>query len=173
MQVERLSNLILRISNSYSTAYVVVAAVLYFLSLLIPDTHVATATEKLPEAAKLSMNYLLEMTKFTGTLLTTSFGACAALAIKGREWSTRWERLDGLLIVAAFLAGASGFYGLYLGHIEVLEMIHAGVFDLFQVRLDIAMKIQYYGLLIEIFLVGLVFTRMLDQRKDAAGPKSL
>lgn len=148
--------------------YVAGVIILYVASLFIPDKG-ASGELTLADAAKVSLDYYLEISKLVGSLSIALVGGCGALVIKGRDWSTHWTRLDATAIVFALLAAAASLYGVYLGHIAVLQMTIERIFDPFQSRLSAALAIQYYGLVVGVLLLGLVFTRMLAVRKDDDG----
>lgn len=152
-----------RASQSPTGLYLLGTAVLYCASRFVPEG-AADGTYTLPDGVKASLDYFAEISKVVGGLATALVGGCGALVIKGREWSAHWGPYDAAAIVGALLAAAASLYGVYLGHITVLQMTIEGIFDPFQSRLGAALAIQYYGLLLGVFLLGLVFTRMLSQR---------
>ena len=150
---------------SFVQVYLAVALLLLVVSLFLPDDKGAVADVKVGDAGKATLDYLVEIGKFVVTLNTALFSASGALAIKGHDWSTRWSEVDGYLLVLALIAGGVSYYGAYMAHMAILEMVYSGIIDPFAARLSAALNVQYYGLLIGIFLVGLVFTRMLAGRK--------
>lgn len=151
--------------NRFVVLYVGAVVALLIASLLLPDMKGATADVKFTDPAKATLDYLTEMGKLAGTLNAALFAACGALAIKSRDWSSHWRDADGYMIVVALLAGATSYYGTYLSQTAIVEMAFQGVIDPLSRRLASALSIQYYGLLFGVFLVGLVFTRMLAARK--------
>jgi hypothetical protein len=151
--------------NRFVVVYLGAVGAVLVASLLLPDTGGATADVRFKDPAKATLDYLTEMGKLAGTLNAALFAACGALAIKSRDWSSHWRDSDGYMIVLALLAGATSYYGTYLSQIAIVEMAFQGVIDPFSRRLAIALNIQYYALLSGVFLVGLVFTRMLAARK--------
>lgn len=150
----------------YIPAYIAAVVAFFLLTFLIPENGGIDATKTLIDSAKATLDYLTELAKLIGTLNTALFGACGALAIKGKDWSTRWEHVDGYLIVVSLVAGAVSYYGAYLMHTVILEMVYHGTVDPFSTRLVWALNLQYYATLLGIFLVGLVFVRMLAARKE-------
>lgn len=148
---------------SPTALYVIGAGLLYLASLFVPDG-AADGRFALSDGTKASLDYYAEICKVVGGLATALIAGCGALVIKGKDWSAQWGHFDAAIIVGALLAAAASLYGVYLGHIAVLQMTIEGVFDPFQARLSAALAIQYNGLLLGVFLLGLVFTRMLSHR---------
>ncbi len=150
--------------TGYQVAYVVALAALWIASNFIPVTPFSGAV-KITDVGKSTLDYLTEISKLAVSLNTALFAACGAMAVKGSDWSERWRTQDGYCIVLALVCGASSYYGTYLAYTAMTEMVYAGAIDPFSTRLSWAMRIQYYGVLAGVFLVGLVFCRMLAARK--------
>jgi hypothetical protein len=157
---------------SFVHVYLAVTALLLLASFFLLGDKGAVADVKLADAGKATLDYLTEIGKFIVTLNTALFSATGALAIKGHDWSTRWSATDGYLLVLALIAGSMSYYGAYMAHMAILEMIYSGIIDPFSGRLSLALNVQYYGLLVGIFLVGLVFVRMLAGRKGILRPEA-
>ena len=149
----------------YTTLYVLLVFVLFVSSFFLPEGG-GSAELKLTDPGKSTLEYLSEMSKLIGTLNTAMFAACGSLAIKGRDWSLHWGRTEGYSIVLALVAGAACYYGTYLADTAILEMVNMSTVDPFSTRLQAALYIQYYGLLLGAFFLGLVFVRMMEFRKE-------
>lgn len=150
---------------SFVQVYLAVTALLLLVSFCLPGDKGAVADVKVADAGKVTLDYLMEIGKFVVTLNTALFSASGALAIKGHDWSTHWSATDGYLLVLALIAGSVSYYGAYMAHMAILEMVYSGIIDPFSARVSLALNVQYYGLLVGIFIVGLVFVRMLAGRK--------
>ncbi|MBC5781528.1 hypothetical protein H8N03_01145 [Ramlibacter sp. USB13] len=148
--------------------YVILVVGASIASGFVADTSVFTPDIKLADPGKSTLDYLGEMIKLATSLNTAMFGAAAALAIKGREWSARWGALESGLVVAAFVAGAIAYYGIYLSQVTILEMVQVGAISLERSRLKVALAIQYYAVLVGVFLLGFLFVLLLGER---TGPK--
>jgi hypothetical protein len=146
----------------YTWIYIIAVALLFGASFFIPESNFVVPEVQISDRAKATIDYLFEMGKIVAALNTAVFSAAAALTVKGKDWSAKWGRLEGILVVVALVCGAWSYYGIYLGHIAALGMVYAGTINPFESRLSIAFSIQYYGTLIGIFLLGLVFARMLE-----------
>lgn len=151
---------------SYSMVYIGTTGVIFLVSFFLPDMKGATADVRLTDPAKATLDYITEMAKLVGSLNTALFAACGALAIKGRDWSAHWTDADGYMIILALVAGSTCYYGTYLAQTAIIEMVYHGAIDPFSVRLSTALGMQYYALLLGVFLVGLVFARMLAARRQ-------
>jgi hypothetical protein len=148
----------------YDVLYVVAVAAVWLSASSISAGPLSTEA-KLPEPAKATLDYLTEAIKLVVSLNTALYGACAVVAIKGSEWSSRWTRLDGYSTVLSLVSGAVSYYGSYLTYAAMIEMSFAGIVDPFSRRLQWGLSLQYYGVLVGIFLIGAVFCRMLEARK--------
>ena len=149
----------------YVTAYVVSIVAFTLATFAIPDNVGINADKVLPESATAALDHLSEIARLIGTLNTALVGACGALSVRGKDWSLRWEHVDGYLIVLSLVAAAASYYGAYLMHMTILQMAFYDTIDIFSKRLMWALDLQYYGTLLGLFLVGLVFVRMLAARK--------
>lgn len=155
----------------YSGIYILVTAVLYIGSFYLPEGKSIVPEIEVLDRAKATIDALSEMNKIVVALNSAMFGAAAALAVKGATWSTKWGRLEGILVVIALICGAASYYGIYIGQVAELGMIYAGTINPFEARLSAGLTIEYYGTLLGLFLLGLVFARMLEERSKVAVDK--
>jgi hypothetical protein len=146
----------------YWLMYLLGIGAFYIYSLFHGTGGPIGATLKVTDAAKATLDLVLELSKMATTLNTALYAGAASLAIKGKDWSTTWTRLDGTLIVLTLLAGAISYYGVYLGHVAVLDMLQASYVNPLAPRLQFAIELQYQGTLLGLFLLGVVFVRMLE-----------
>jgi hypothetical protein len=161
---ERLSALLKR--PPYWAVYLGLSALLFGLSCFLPVPEAMPAGSALKDPAAAMLDAVKSITTLVSALTTTLCAAAAAVSIKGKDWSTVWSRMDGLLVIGVLLSGAVSYYGLYLSGIAILEMVGAGMFGLESPRLSSAIAIQYYGLLTGYFLLGLVFARLMEGRRS-------
>lgn len=153
----------------YWVVYCALVATVFFISIFLPEGGFA-ADLKLVDPAKASFDIVAELNKSIGTLATTMLAASVALVVKGKDWSLHWSRLDGCLLIVVFVAGAVAHYGIYVANVASLEMVATGVVDPLATRLQVAIAFQYYALLGGMFVLGLVFCRMLETRRTEATP---
>ena len=151
-------------STGYQVVYIGALATLWIATLFIHPSSLG-GDVTIADKGKATLDYLTELSKLAVSLNTALFAACGALAVKGGDWSERWTDWDGYCIVVALVCGAGSYYGTYLAYTAIVEMVFAGVVDPLSPRLSSALQIQYYGVLAGVFLVGLVFCRMLAARK--------
>jgi hypothetical protein len=145
--------------------YVAAVVLVIIASFAIGESSVLNASVTLTDKGKATLELIGEMNKLTLTLNSALFAGAGLLAIKGREWSPQWNRLDGYSTVAALICGSVAYYAVYVVYVELLGMVYAGVIDPFALRLRLAFKIQYFSVLIGVFLIGLIFARLLEARK--------
>jgi len=148
----------------YWIIYSAVVALIYIASLFIPFGHAVPITQKLADPSKATLDVLVSITQLISALDAALLGAAATLTVKGRDWSTRWARVDGVLVLFVFICGATSYYGTYLGYVAILGMLAQGMVNPFEVRVQWSLMIQYDGLVLGVFLLGLVFARMLEGR---------
>jgi hypothetical protein len=151
------------VSVRFSDIYIVLALALYAASLLLPDSTVPTDAITVKDGGKATLDYLLEMTKLAVALNSAMFSAAGALAVKGREWSRRWGTWESACVVIALLCGAASYYGVYKAYVSTLSMVYAGAISPFEQNLQVALSLQYYGILLGVFLIGFIFTRLLEK----------
>ncbi|MBK8630135.1 MAG: hypothetical protein IPN84_07980 [Sphingomonadales bacterium] len=142
--------------------YVGLAATLYAMSLFLPDPDVLGSLAELKDPAGAMLDAVKSISTLVSALNTTLCAGAAAFSIKGKEWSSHWNRAFEIIILCVFLCGAVTYYALYLSSIAVLELVASGSFGLSSPRLLIAIEIQYYGQIVGFFLLGLVFCLMMD-----------
>ena len=148
-----------------SILYVAAVVLVFVASFAIGDSAVLSASVTLTDKGKSTLEMIGEINKLTLTLNSALFGGAGLLAIKGRDWSPHWNRFDGYATVLALICGSVAYYAVYLAYIELLGMVYAGVIDPFAQRLQWAFRIQYFSTLVGVFLIGLIFTRLLERRK--------
>jgi len=148
----------------YSTLYIVLALVLFFVSMFVEDSDSVPVVATLQSPADSTLELLLELGKLVAAVNTAMLAAAVSMVVKGKDWTTTWGRLDSYLVVLAILSGAMSYYGIYVGHDALLGMVFQGVVHPFEAKLETGLNIQYYGMLVGVFLVGLVFTRILEGR---------
>lgn len=149
-------------------AYLTCIAVLSVFPWLLPESKAIPRSTNIHDPGKAVVDSLYEMTKVVASLDSALFAGAAALAVKGREWSARWGTVDAFLVMLSMVSGAASYYGIFLTHDSILSMAFEASVYPFERRLQAALNLQYYGLLIGVFLVGLVFTRLLEDRRRPA-----
>ena len=149
----------------YWLIYAVVVVLLLIGSRFIPEDTAIPMANQLTDPAKATLDFLLEMVKLITALNTALLGTTAAIIVKGRDWSTRWNWVDGLLVLVIMICASISYYGIYLGHVTILGMVFKGTIYPLATRLQWAISLQYYGTLGGVALLGLVFTRLLEGRK--------
>lgn len=148
----------------YWLFFLLAVAAAYGLSLFIPVDEVLPASLVIAEPAKATLEAIQESSKLLVTLNTTMLAAAASLIVKGKDWSASWAKIDGYLLLFTFVCGASSYYGVYVSQIDLLSMIAGGRITPLSSRLQFAIAIQYYGLLLGLVSMGVVFARMLEGR---------
>lgn len=148
----------------YWLIYLACIGAFFLLSLTLRLDDVIPVSQEVKDPAQSSINFLLEMSKVISGLNTAATGAAAAICVKGKDWSTRWSSFDGVAAMLVFVAAAVSTYGIYLSHMAVFNMVKDGAFFALETGLQTALRLQYYGTLSAIFLLGLVFTRLLEGR---------
>lgn len=152
---------------SYSVVYTTLALGLVAVSYWLPDSRDPGSVTLVTDRASSAISTINGVVALAVTLNTTMLAAAAAVAVKGREWSSVWTRLDGLIIVFVFLAGSVSYYGAYLANIALLEMIQGGGVSGLAPRLQRGFGLQYYGTFFGFLLLGLTFCRMLEGRRPS------
>jgi hypothetical protein len=145
-------------------AYLIVTAVVYFASLLIPHAKVLDGAIQLKDPAETAVALAKDISALSGTWAAAILGASGIVCVKGHEWSRGWTRLDSLMVVVALAGGVLTYYGMYVASVAMFGMAAAGAFAPLSQDLSFAIAIQYYSALIGTLILGLVFARMLDRK---------
>lgn len=157
--------------HQYVTIYLLFIALIYCGSWFLPAPEfigdITLKEENGGGEAKAILATLNNITTFFTTLSTALFTACGALIVRGQEWAGReWGWIDKYAFVIILVAGATSYYGLYLTHVAILEMVAHGVIDPFGNQLQIGQQVQYYAFLTGSVLLGLVIVRLVDGRRQ-------
>lgn len=158
--------------SPYTTLYLGLATVLCFASMLLPTPDVAAGSAEFKDSAAAMLDVVKSLTTLISALTTALCAGAAAGAVKGKDWSATWSRIEGGLVIVVLLCGAVSYYGMYLSWIAVLEMVGAGAFGLDSPRLSTAIAVQYYAVLVGYLILGLVFCRLMEGRRLESPPKS-
>jgi hypothetical protein len=153
-------------TKQISVAYLLIIALLYAASFFLPEDTSMAAILKIADPAATTLDYFKEVVQLATALNTALLAAAASIAIKGQDWSTTWGKTDAVLLILVFIGVCVSYYGIYLGHIETLSMVLLGYFNPFAIRMQLSLKLEYYGLLFGVVILGLLFARMLAGRKD-------
>ena len=153
-----------RLMPSLWGLYAVAAIILLAASYFIPVARVFLPGVNVTKPDEALLGLIKEMTQLIVALNTSMMAAAAALTIRGSVWSDRWSRFDSGLIVAAFASGAVSYFGVYFGYVRLLTMVGAKTLNPLEAGFLWSIRLQYYGTIVGVFLVGLVFARMLEGR---------
>ena len=155
--------------HQYVTIYVLSIVLIYCGSLFLPDPEFGgdiIFNDKSGGQAKAILDTLNVIATFFTTLNTALFTACGTLIVRGHEWTGReWGCIDKYAFVVILVAGSISYYGLYLSHVAILQMVAQGVIDPFGNQLQTGRQIQYYAFLTGAVLLGLVIVRLVDGRR--------
>lgn len=156
--------------HQYVTTYLLSIVLIYCGSLFWPDPEFG-GDIAFPQGeggpAKTILDTLNTISAFFTTLNTALFTACGALIVRGHEWTGReWGWIDNYAFVIILVAGATSYYGLYVSHVAILEMVAHGVIDPFSNQLQAGQQIQYYAFLTGSIVLGLVMVRLMDTKRQ-------
>lgn len=155
--------------HQYVTIYLLLILLLYGGSLFLPNPEFGgdIAFKKDGGQAKAILETLNNIATFFTTLNSALFTACGALIIRGQEWAGReWRGIDKYAFVIILVAGATSYYGLYLSHVAILEMVAHGVIDPFSNQLQTGQQVQHYAFLLGAVLLGFVIVRLVDGKRQ-------
>jgi hypothetical protein len=150
-----------------STLYLALLIIIIPLTLYVPRDAVFIPGPSISDPAKVILDILDNTTKLVVALDTALMGAAATLVIKANEWSRRWTRLDSTVIVLVFACGAASYFGVYLLDVRLLSTVSVNPgssVNPLESGMLWAIRIQYWGMIAGVALLGLTFTRLLDAR---------
>lgn len=158
-----------RLSRSAVTiAYILGAAALVALFLNIPHDEVMQPLHAVKDPASTSLAMIGEISKLIMTLDAAMLAAAGTMLVKNTQLR-RSSRIDALLLLVVFLAGAISYFGVYFGQTRLLTMVSAGYLDPLELGLMWAIRLQYGGIIGGVFLLGLVFARGLEKTAGSDG----
>jgi len=144
--------------------YVFVVSALVLASHFLPEGGGLELKYTLSDPGQSTIDYMLSVSELIVSLNSAVFVVAGALAFKGDAWTLSWKRLDSVIVVGALILGATSYYAVYVQHMSALGLIYAGTISPFQSDIFLAMQVQYYATLGALFLVGLVFVRLLNDK---------
>jgi hypothetical protein len=147
--------------------YLAIVGALMFASEFVQGDKTVPFASTIADPGKQTIDVLAASSQLIVALNTALLSAAAAMTIKGHEWGARWHYVDGVLVMGALASGTVSYYGVYLQHIATLGMVYKGTINPFERSLQWGMSLQYYGVVCEVVLLGLVFSRMLEGRVKA------
>ena len=152
--------------------YVLLVAVLLGLTYLVPHDRSFPVINTVNDPAAAILSTLGDMIKLIVALNTAMMAAAATVTVKGREWTTKWDRLDSVLIMLSFASGAVSYFGIYLTYMRILTMTAAKASTINPLEGGIvwSLRLQYCGTVAGIIFLGLVFARMLEGRRSGPAP---
>lgn len=151
-------------------AFIVLALGMIALSFLIPAENVFEPGAVLKDNGKAVLDEFDSVIKLVTGLDSLLLAAAAAITVKGRDWSPRWTSIDSVLILLTFMAAAVSYYGVYLCEIRLLSMAQAGGILATETLLLWAVRLQHWGIIVGVSLLGIVFCRMLEGRTSETTP---
>lgn len=149
--------------SGITLAYLLGAALLVAMFLYIPRDQVLQPLHAIADPAATSLAMISEISKLIMTLDAAMLAAAGAILLKDVQFR-RSSRLDALMLIFVFLAGAMSYFGVYFSQVRLLTMVSAGYLDPLELGLRWAIRLQYGGIIGGVFLLGLVFARGLEQQ---------
>lgn len=148
--------------------YTALAALLFGLSFFLPYDDVLGAGQEVSDPGRASLAILQEIMKFALSLNTAMLAGAGALILKGNDWAGGWRKLESLLIISVFLCGVVCYFGVYTCHLAILTMVSEGVLNPMERGLIWSLRLQYFGVIVGAFLLGLVFALLADRARARA-----
>lgn len=113
------------------------------------------------EAALATINRMIELMV---KLNTAMLAAAGTLTVKHKDWMATWNHVDSYLMMAVFCCGAISYFGIYVAHTHLLSTIAQSAVVPLASELIFSFRLQYFGTLAGVGLLGLIFSRMLAAR---------
>ena len=152
-------------------AYVAIAGALLYGAFHLPGDGLFSAGRRVADPAGSTISTLGDMIKLITSLNTAMLAGAATLTLKGKDWTSRWERLDSLLIMLVFAGGAVSYFGVYSAYVRLLSMVNGGSINPMETRMLWTIRLQFWGVIGGVAALGLVFARILEGRVSSA-PKT-
>jgi len=155
-------------------AYVAIVLTLLALSFFLPRDDIFPPGSDLKDPAQATLTTLSEIMKLVLSLNAAMLAAAGALIVKGTDWFGGWRKFEGLMILCVFLSGVVVYFGVYTCNMAILTMVNAETINPLETSLLWSLKLQYFGLILGGFLLGLAFSLMMDRTRkdDRAEPES-
>jgi hypothetical protein len=142
-------------------AYLALVGLLVAASFFVPRDHVFMPGTAIADPGKATLDLFDGLIKLIASLNTALLAAAGAIAVKGKDWSARWGLTDAALIILVFVCSATSYYGIYLCYVRLLSMVGSGRINPLELQMTWAIRLAYWGVILGVSLLGLVFTRML------------
>ena len=156
-----------RQARALQLGYTLICATFVGLSFLIPRQSALFPGLAVADPAKVVIELMSAMVKLTSTINSAALAFAAGLAIKGRDWSPSWRFVDSIALTTCFIAGAASYFGVYLCYSRLLSMTANGFVNLFELQMIWSIRLQFWGILAEVYLIGLTFCNMVVYRQQS------
>jgi hypothetical protein len=144
--------------------YLTAAALFLAATFMIPRSAAFPPGAMFGDGAGATLELIKELIKLAVTLDSALLTAAAAFAVKGRDWAPRWSRLDSSLVLLVFVAGVASYFGVYFCYIRLLTMLTMSTIYPLERGVVWSIRLMYYGILLGVFILGLILSRVLDRR---------
>ena len=144
--------------------YLALVAAGIYLSFHVPRDDVFPPGLDVPDPGKAVVETLREISKLVMTLNSAMIAGAAALAIKGKDWTSQWGRAETFFVMAVFISGAVAYFGVYLCQVRLLTMLNMQTINPLERGLIWSVRLQYLGVIAGVTFLGLTFVLMLRGR---------
>lgn len=150
-------------------SYSLIAGALFALSFYIPRDTAFPPGNAVANSGQATLDVLQEIMKLVLSLNTVMLTAAGALFVKAREWKLDLGYLEVALLLCVFLCGAVSYFGVYNCQMRILTMVNYSAINPLELGLLNSLRLQYAGLILGVFLLGLVFALLLGPARKKEG----
>ena len=150
--------------------YLVIVFLLLVASFFVPIQPVFPPQLKVQDPAKAALDLVDGVVKLVTGVNTAMLAGAAALTIKGTSWTSSWSKADSVIIIFVFLGGAISYFGVYLCYVRALTMINQSAFYPIESGIIWSLRLQYFGIILGVVSLGLVFSRVIEGRTPSPPP---
>lgn len=144
--------------------YVLCATLLVFAGLLVPFDQAFNMEHPVSDAANMSVGLLKDVSTLMTTVDTAMLGGSGVIFMRKSDSLLRSSKVTSLILLGVFFCGATTYFGAYYMDITLLSMADAGFVSPLSKATTIGLRLEYGGVGLGVFLLGLALSIMLDSK---------
>jgi amino acid transporter len=142
------------------TIYILGVVTLIVLASQIPYDRAFKPDHRIADPAVISIDLLKDISSLMTTVDTAMLGGASFLLFDKSGLSKRQNRLINFVLISVFLAGAVTYFGVYYLDITILLMVDSKFLSM-SMGVYIGLRLEYGGIGLGVFLLGLALSLML------------
>ena len=154
-----------------SWSYLLVVVTLIILSLYIPRDEQFEANAIVADPTGAILKIFDKITTLAASINTALAAAVVAIMFKSSDISIKRAPANALAVIVAFAACSISYFGIYLGYVRLITMlsvVDAPSIDLTETQMIWAVRMQFWGIVLEAAAIGFLLIQILEAKVDSA-----